>query len=198
MKDFNRKSRKANTAAADRAGLNDELFRAIRENRRERMEDMLEAGADLHGRDHLGRTPIEVAVDSRANACVHVLMIRGADPDVLSRDSGLSPLHRAAWNGHDGIVRMLLQHGADVNLKSRDGSTALHYAVAAAHEDTAKLLLDYRVDAAQPDQYGETAEDLARNSGHDNLARQIQEHISFWHARRVKALRGRPRGLKPV
>lgn len=198
MQDFNKKSQKTSPARKDTDELTQELFRAIRENNRQRMDDMLEAGADLAGRDANGRTPLQAAVDNRANACVHLLLIRGADPDALSQLDGLAPLHRASWNGWDGIVRMLLQHGAEVNIKSRDGSTALHYAVAAAHDDVAQLLLDYRIDAGQPDRFGETPARMADDSGHDNLARRIREHISHWHSRRVKALRGRPKGLNPA
>ncbi len=39
---------------------------------------------------------------------------------------GVTPIHRAAYCGHEEIVRELLDRGADVKLVDSDGRTALH------------------------------------------------------------------------
>ena len=39
---------------------------------------------------------------------------------------GVTPLHRAAYCGHVGVVTVLLEKGADVKLADSDGMTALH------------------------------------------------------------------------
>ena len=38
----------------------------------------------------------------------------------------MAPLHRAAYCGHAEIVKLLLQHGADVMKVDSDGKTPLH------------------------------------------------------------------------
>lgn len=53
------------------------------------------------------------------------------------------PLHLSAKSGHDDIVHLLLQAGADVN-ESRPEGTALHLASLYGKKDVVKLLLSVR------------------------------------------------------
>ena len=45
------------------------------------------------------------------------------------KNLGWSALHLASYFGHEGIVKTLLEHGADVDLLNSTGDTALHKAV---------------------------------------------------------------------
>jgi hypothetical protein len=48
---------------------------------------------------------------------------------VLSKDAnGWTPLHRAAWNGHMDVAKLLLANKADSNAKDNCGETPLHLA----------------------------------------------------------------------
>jgi ankyrin repeat protein len=47
---------------------------------------------------------------------------------------------RAAEKGHEAVVRLLLEKGADLNAKTRDGKTALHLAAEEGHETVVQLL----------------------------------------------------------
>jgi ankyrin repeat protein len=53
-------------------------------------------------------------------------------------DSNIHP------QGHDGIVRLLLQLGADVNAQGGGYGNALLAASAEGNEEIVKLLIDYR------------------------------------------------------
>ncbi|KAL9999862.1 putative ankyrin repeat-containing domain-containing protein [Helianthus debilis subsp. tardiflorus] len=59
-------------------------------------------------------------------------MLSGFDQSVSGINSadeeGWAPLHSAASSGNVEIVKILLDRGADVNLKNDGGRTALHYA----------------------------------------------------------------------
>ena len=60
--------------------------------------------------------------------------------------SGLTPLHVAAFIGSENIVSYLLEKGADVNSLTQRGETPLHYAARAAQPNVIKLLLDHGAD----------------------------------------------------
>jgi len=49
-------------------------------------------------------------------------------------------LHVAACQGHTKVVKLLLGHYAEVNVKDKKGRTALHMAEEKGHAEIAKLL----------------------------------------------------------
>jgi ankyrin repeat protein len=71
-----------------------------------------------------------------------------ADPAAVSAvaGDGFTPLHLAAFFGHLGAARLLVQHGADVKAEARNASKVqpLHSAVAAQHPGIAALLLQHK------------------------------------------------------
>jgi len=67
--------------------------------------------------------------------------------NVISTSKGISALHAAAGGGHTEIVRMLLDHHADVNVISTSkGISALHAAAGGGHTEIVRMLLDHHVD----------------------------------------------------
>lgn len=55
--------------------------------------------------------------------------------------SGLTPLHVAAFMGHMNVVLFLLQHGANPNSTTVRGETSLHLAARANQTDILRILL---------------------------------------------------------
>ena len=66
---------------------------------------------------------------------------------VKARDKdGSTPLHCAAWKGHQQVVALLLKAGADVNAQNENdhwGTTPLHAAAHANQAAIAQLLIDH-------------------------------------------------------
>ena len=57
---------------------------------------------------------------------VRQLLAEGADVEVKAGPMKSTPLHEAARLGHEEVVLMLLDHGANVYAKQTDGATPLH------------------------------------------------------------------------
>lgn len=68
-----------------------------------------------------------------------------ADVNQAHYTKAVTPLNIAAHNGHYQIVKRLLEHKADPEIRN-DGSTALLWAITKKHTDIVKLLLDHNAD----------------------------------------------------
>jgi ankyrin repeat protein len=53
----------------------------------------------------------------------------------------VTALHLASRDGHADVTRVLLEHGADVNARDRDGQTALHRASRIRQVKVVRMLL---------------------------------------------------------
>ncbi|XP_033121320.1 serine/threonine-protein phosphatase 6 regulatory ankyrin repeat subunit C-like isoform X2 [Anneissia japonica] len=74
------------------------------------------------------------------------------DPDICKadEDTEVTPLMLAAKDNKFFSVEKLLELGASVNDKSKDGKAAIHFAAASAKEDVIKLLVQKKADATTP------------------------------------------------
>lgn len=93
---------------------------AIRAEDVARLDAMLAAGHDVDARDRYSQTALMRAAHRGLEQSVSWLIAHGAELDHAAK-FGLSALMLAAMSGHRGIVRRLLEAGADT---SRVGSGA--------------------------------------------------------------------------
>ena len=70
----------------------------------------------------------------------------GTDINAPDDYSNLSPLAWSASHGQTEATRLLIESGADVNIKDDNGSTPLHAAAAFGRVDVAKLLVEHGAD----------------------------------------------------
>ena len=54
--------------------------------------------------------------------------------------NGRTPLHAAAFEGHEAAAKALIKAGANVNAKDNDGWTPLDWAESKKHEAVAAML----------------------------------------------------------
>jgi ankyrin repeat protein len=94
----------------------------------------------------------------------------------MQDDNGETPLHWAASSGHDEIVKILLDVGADPTIRRKDGASALHCAASNGSEKSVRRLLFPEIDenapkaaVNAPDNNGDTALHLAAWHGHDGV-----------------------------
>lgn len=63
----------------------------------------------------------------------------------------------AARNGHEAVVRQLLENGADIEAKNMYGWTALHWTAFNGHETVVRLLLEKGADLEAKNKDEQTA-----------------------------------------
>jgi ankyrin repeat protein len=74
---------------------------------------------------------------------VRVLLQSSKALDVNGGDSDWrTPLMHAAAGGHEGVVELLLAHGARVDVTDRESRSALHWAVLHGRERVLRLMLE--------------------------------------------------------
>ena len=92
--------------------------------------------------------------------------------DVNNQDQdGVSALHWACERGHYSIVKLLLDHGANVNSVTKKGETPLHYT--SPNTQMIKLLLDSGVRVNATDIDGMTALHWAAERGQFDLVKTL-------------------------
>ena len=65
--------------------------------------------------------------------------------------NGWTPLSQAAWGGHEAVVKLLLEKGANLESKDQNGWTPLSLAAEKGHEAVVKLLLEKDTDLESKD-----------------------------------------------
>ena len=86
----------------------------------------------------------------------------GSDLNALDPQFGIDPLGWAAINGQTAVAKLLLEKGANIKNRHRDGSTALHGAAFLGRVETVKLLLEKGADINIPKNDGMTPIDVAQ------------------------------------
>jgi len=81
----------------------------------------------------------------------------------------------AAANGHEEIVRLFLEYGADVNKTNEQGSTAMHWACLNGHANIVQLLLDKGGSASTCNAAGRTPLDEAMHNDKEECIKVIME-----------------------
>jgi len=92
------------------------------------VDRLLSGGADPKVKDQMQRSLLHLAAKSRSPEVVgKILSLRKVGVDDVDLD-GNTAFHTAARDGEFEVAKLLLDHGADVNKKTKDGSTALSLA----------------------------------------------------------------------
>ena len=90
------------------------------------------------------------------SAAVGRYLSEGADLDIADPVFGVIPLSWAAMAGHEDVVDLLLQKGASVDARNRDGSTALHGAMFVGYPNVVRVLMKNGADVNAKNNNGET------------------------------------------
>ncbi|GKZ17847.1 hypothetical protein AbraIFM66951_012113 [Aspergillus brasiliensis] len=128
------------------------------------VQRLVDAGADIHAKDHRQMTPLVLSTRAGHLEVIQFLLQRGADPTITTDylASTVEPADKTALlcvasaRGNITLVQQLLEsHGYDPNSRyTQDHSfmwnnlpTAIYWAVVRGHEEVVKVLLTHGTDA---------------------------------------------------
>ncbi|KAJ3498956.1 hypothetical protein NLG97_g718 [Lecanicillium saksenae] len=142
---------------------------------------LVSRGASLKFLDARGNPILDTAVIANNESIVRIIL-EGEEGNFsingISSDDGLGPLHKAVSRNNAAIATLLLQYGANGNLRTGDGRTALQIAASLGHGEVADALYKSGkvLDTDFRDRNGNTALMLAARRGDTNFIRNLMAH----------------------
>ena len=156
------------------------LIAAIR-NDAHRVTDYLIAnrGVDVERTDGAQESALMMAAWRSQKDVVEKLLARGAQ---VNR-TGWTALHYAASIGSVEIIRLLLEHSADIDAESPNKTTPLMMAARGDHAEACRLLIDEGADPTLVNERDSSAADFATRAGDSGNALWLREHEAAWRAK---------------
>ena len=137
----------ADAKAANRYGVTP-LWVACTNGNASIIERLIKAGADPNAANPEGETPLMTASRTGRVEAVRMLLVNGAKIDAKEEWRGQTALMWAAAENHGGVVKTLVEAGADVSTRTSSGFDALLFAVRAGSAEAVAALLEAGADAS--------------------------------------------------
>ena len=166
---------------ANRFYLPDQIRLAAQRDELQQVVNWLQRGGHVDALDEHGMGLLHAAAHGGRLRVAKELLKRGAIVDMWQNYNGgaaITPLMVAALKGQDGVVRLLLEHKAIVDLQTVDGDTALLYAAGEGHQESVHELLWAGASTELRNQEGSTALEMAEYEGHTATAELLSEHTA--------------------
>lgn len=93
--------------------------------------------------------------------------------DMTNEDKDRAPLHWAAQENQLVTGSMLLEYGANINVKDFDGKTPLHIASSEGNKEFVELLMDAGADGRIRDNFNVSPCEYAELYGHEEIKKQL-------------------------
>ena len=149
---------------------NTPLHQACHNGQGEVVKAMLaKGGMDINARNDEKMTPLYMAVLEDNLLIADLLLEAGADANI----SGNSPLHAAAENENEHIIKNLLAHAAKIDERNEDGETALIIAARHGNNYIVGTLLDKGANVTYVDAAEHTALYYATEGGYNDIVEKL-------------------------
>ncbi len=156
-------------------GIHRTLFLAIQKDMGGLSNALIKRDSNLGLLDNKKRSVLWHAAD-RGLKKTSELLIASGKIDINSKDSnGYGALAQAIKKDHSAIVRLLIDKGADVNIRTNAANTLLMLAVLAKNPGIVELLLTRASDVNAQDHIGDTALMLAAGTAQNDIVEMLIE-----------------------
>lgn len=140
------------------------------------VKKLLEEGRSVNETTEEGDSLLSLACQAGYYELAQVLLAMRANVEDRGIKGDCTPLMEAASAGHVDIVKLLINHNADVNAQSSSGNTPLMYACAGGHEDVVLVLLGAGANVEDHNENGHTPLMEAASAGHVGVAKILLDH----------------------
>ena len=135
--------------------------------------DRQERGVILDAKDWKGSTALSLAAEKGMDDLVVKLLSKGADPSVKDDQGGGTAILRAIDGDHLSTVRIMLEHGVDIDCLDDEDRGLLHGAATGGRDEIVQLLLDKGLDPDCIDKRGKTPLHDASRGGYLTTVRTL-------------------------
>jgi len=147
----------------------DEFKRFIDLGNSSEVDRLLIFGANINCTDIFGYTPLHwAAMKGRAEIAV-LLISKGASLDQKCLNYSFTALHCAINENQNTIINTLINSGANIMAKDKDGNTPLHFASMMGNDSVVHKLLSKGANVNAMDNQGVTPIFLANYCGHGKV-----------------------------
>ena len=157
------------------------IFAAIQNNLNDKLQELLDEGANVELKNKFGTTPLGFAMYHNDDKLVETLLKHGANSNVIDGNGLYTPLSEACVTNKISTIKLLLKYGADVNYQYNKSETALTVAAKGCKNfELVKLLLNHGADVKPIDRFGHNTLTGLRRYCRDIVAyRKMQKFIEW-------------------
>lgn len=153
-----------------------EFLNAVEDGAHRKVKLMALGTMNIDARNENGTPALVMAVRNGDDVMVNMLVEAGADPDIVDRASGETPLTLAASRNNLDMVERLLKAGADPNVENQKYETPLIKAIQNnGNRDVISALLEAGADPTWQDFTGHSALWYAKKNRRPNITRMLKQ-----------------------
>ena len=138
-------------------------------------------GIDINSQDRLGKTALILAATAKGGrkesetkiSIAEDLLGQGADSSIKDHEGGGTAILRAVDAGSEAMVKLLLEHNADIKVRDDLNRGLLHSAAIDGYEGIVRLLLKEGLDVNARDMNGKTPLHDASRDGNHTVAKVL-------------------------
>ncbi|XP_068748803.1 ankyrin-3-like [Montipora capricornis] len=149
------------------------LHAAVRKRDVDIAKLLVECGCPVDVQNAEGQTALHIAAYEGDETMIKFLQTARVDANIADANDR-TPLHLAAERGHSNVAEFLVDKlKANVNMRTKDGSTLMHIASQAGHPDTALVFLKKGVPLHMPNKDGAVCLHAAARKGHVGVVKAL-------------------------